>query len=158
MLDKQYRPVQPTQPPQPMQQQSYTEEFYQACVNGDFELALCLLKMGVNLNVRFEHGRNLLHIACMKNFYGLVQLLIKFGCNEFMRDNSGRSALHYAALNNSTAIVRYLVEKNTFSNDTSSSTDLLTKEFLNTQDVNGKTAIHLACENNFKVGKFCCDV
>ncbi|RNA26992.1 ankyrin repeat [Brachionus plicatilis] len=129
-------------------QQYYTNEFYHACVNGDFELAVCLLKMGVNLNVKFEHGQNLLHIACMKNFYGLVQLLIKFGCNEFLKDNYGRTALHYAALNNSTAIVRYLVEKNTFSNN--NNTDLLTKEFLNCQDTDGKTAIHLASENNSK--------
>lgn len=129
-------------------QQYYTNEFYQACINGDFELAVCLLKMGVNLNVKFEHGQNLLHIACMKNFYGLVQLLIKFGCNEFLKDNYGRTALHYAALNNSTAIVRYLVEKNTFSNN--NNTDMLTKEFLNCQDTDGKTAIHLASENNCK--------
>lgn len=129
-------------------QQYYTNEFYHACINGDFELAVCLLKMGVNLNVKFEHGQNLLHIACMKNFYGLVQLLIKFGCNEFLKDNYGRTALHYAALNNSTAIVRYLVEKNTFSNN--NNTDVLTKEFLNCQDIDGKTAIHLASENNCK--------
>ncbi|CAF0704532.1 unnamed protein product [Brachionus calyciflorus] len=129
-------------------QQYYTNEFYQACINGDFELAVCLLKMGVNLNVKFEHGQNLLHIACTKNFYGLVQLLIKFGCNEFLKDNFGRTALHYAALNNSTSIVRYLVEKNTFTNN--NNTDILTKEFLNCQDIDGKTAIRLAAENNCK--------
>jgi ankyrin repeat protein len=130
-------------------QYSYTQEFYEACMNGDFELAVCYLKLGVNLNVRYEHGQNLLHIACMKNFYGMVQLLMKFGCNEFLRDNFGRTALHYAAMSNSVSIVRYLVEKNTFSNDDSWS-DMLTKQFLNNQDNDGKTAIHLACENNHK--------
>lgn len=128
--------------------QYYANEFYHACVNGDFELALCMLKMGVNLNVKFENGQNLLHIACMKNFYGLVHLLIKFGCNEYLKDNFGRTSLHYAALNNSTSIVRYLIEKNTFNNNYD--TDLLTKDFLNTRDIYGKTALHLACEKNNK--------
>ena len=150
MLDKHLRTAQVITQLHLPTSQNYTQEFYQACIDGDFELALCLLKMGVNLNMKFENGQNLLHIACMKNFYGLVQILIKFGCNEFMRDNFGRTALHYATLNNATSIVRYLVEKNTFSNDSSSNTDLLTKQFLNTQDIYGKTAIHLACESNFK--------
>ena len=79
-------------------EQNYTDEIHQACFKGDFESASLLLRMGVNLNVRFEHGQNLLHIACIKNFYGLVQLLIKFGCNEFIKDNFGRTPLHYAAL------------------------------------------------------------
>lgn len=82
-------------------EQNYTDEFHQACFKGDFESASLLLRMGVNLNVRFEHGQNLLHIACIKNFYGLVQLLIKFGCNEFIKDNFGRTPLHYAALKGS---------------------------------------------------------
>lgn len=99
-------------------------------------------------------------------FLGLVQLLIKFGCNEFLKDRFGRTALHYAAASsNSAPIVRYLIEKNTFSTSSSSGTgnsskhpiigefsenDELTREFLNTRDVFGKTPLHLACENNCK--------
>jgi ankyrin repeat protein len=67
------------------QQCNITDEFYKACVCGDFESAMVFIKMGVNLNVRFQNGQNLLHIACAKNFYGLAQLLIKFGCNEFLK-------------------------------------------------------------------------
>jgi ankyrin repeat protein len=85
---------------EPTYQNNFTEEFYKACLTGDFESALNFLKMGVNLNFRFENGKNLLHVACAKNFYGLVQLLIKFGCNEFLKDNCGRTALHYACENN----------------------------------------------------------
>lgn len=136
-------------------EQNYTDEFHQACFKGDFESASLLLRMGVNLNVRFEHGQNLLHIACIKNFYGLVQLLIKFGCNEFIKDNYGRTPLHYAALKGGISIVRYLVERNTFRyGQNNSYTDLgnmkvlLTKEFLDCQDNEGKTAVYYACEQN----------
>lgn len=133
------------------QQNNYTNEFYQACLNGDFESAVIFLKMGVNLNMRFENGQNLLHVACAKNFYGLVKLLIKFGCNEFLRDNFGKTALHYASLNNSVSIVRYLVKKNTFKSKISymDKTDTLLTEFLNEQDNEGKTAIHIAVEQNY---------
>jgi ankyrin repeat protein len=126
-----------------------TDEFYKACVCGDFESAMAFIKMGVNLNVRFQNGQNLLHIACAKNFYGLAQLLIKFGCNEFLKDNDGRTSLHYAVISNSTSIVRYLIEKNIFTRSNSSTSDLLTKEFLNVQDNEGKTALHLACQYGY---------
>jgi hypothetical protein len=61
------------------------QEFYRACFNGDFESASNLLKLGINLNKRFDHSRTLIHIACIRNFYGLVKLLIKFGCNEYIK-------------------------------------------------------------------------
>ena len=51
-------------------QKHYAELFYQACVNGDFELAASMLRCGVNLSVKFENGASLLHIACAKSFYG----------------------------------------------------------------------------------------
>lgn len=51
-------------------QKHYAQVFYQACVNGDFELAASMLRCGVNLNVKFENGESLLHIACAKSFYG----------------------------------------------------------------------------------------
>lgn len=82
--------------------------------------------------------------------------MIKFGCNEFLKDRFGRTALHYAAASsNSAPIVRYLIEKNTFSGSLGlggeiSENDELTREFLNTRDVYGKTPLHLACENNCK--------
>ena len=127
-----------------------TDEFYKACVCGDFESAMAFIKMGVNLNVRFQNGQNLLHIACAKNFYGLAHLLIKFGCNEFLKDNDGRTSLHYAVISNSTSIVRYLIEKNIFTRSNNSTTsDLLTREFLNVQDNEGKTALHLACQYGY---------
>ncbi len=136
-------------------EQNYTEEFHQACFKGDFESASLLLRMGVNLNVRFEFGQNLLHIACIQNFYGLVQLLIKFGCNEFIKDNFGRTPLHYAALKGGISIARYLVERNTFRyglnntyTDLGNLKILLTKEFLDCQDNEGKTAVYYACEQN----------
>ena len=130
-------------------EKSYKDEFYQACVTGDFELASSMLKMGVNLNGRFEHGQNLLHIACIKNIYGLVQLLIKFGCNEFLKDNYGRTALHYASMKGGTSIVRYLIERNTFkARINNSNTEILTKQFLDARDNDGKTAIYYACEHN----------
>ena len=128
-------------------QNNFTEEFYKACLNGDFESALNFLKMGVNLNFRFENGKNLLHVACAKNFYGLVQLLIKFGCNEFLKDNFGRTALHYACLNNSVSIVRYLVEKNIFTDKTDNS--IIIRDFLNCQDNDGKTVFHILTEKNY---------
>ena len=128
-------------------QNNFTEEFYRACLNGDFESALNFLKMGVNLNFRFENGKNLLHVACAKNFYGLVQLLIKFGCNEFLKDNSGRTALHYACVNNSVSIVRYLVEKNIFTDKTDNS--VIIRDFLNCQDNDGKTVFHILTEKNY---------
>jgi ankyrin repeat protein len=93
---------------------NYTNEFHQACFKGDLESASNFLKLGVNLNVKFENGKNLLHIACSNNFYGLVSLLMKFGMNEFVRDNLGRTPLHYSALYGNTSIVRYLIERNTF--------------------------------------------
>lgn len=62
--------------------------------------------------------------------------------------------MHYAAASsNSAPIVRYLIEKNTFSSSggaESSENDELTREFLNSRDVFGKTPLHLACENNCK--------
>lgn len=153
------------------------QEFYRACFNGDFESASMMLKMGVNLNKRFDHGRTLLHIACIKNFYGLVKLLIKFGCNEYIKDSYLRTALHYVAMAGSDAILKYLIERNTFnfggyhgssasssaSNSSRSSVSgdnddvddyllneshKLTKEFLNLKDIHGKTALYYACERN----------
>ena len=130
-------------------EQNYTDEFYKACFKGDFESASLMLRMGVNLNMRFEHGQNLLHIACNKNFYGLVQLLIKFGCNEFIKDNHGRTPLHYASIKGSTSIARYLIERNTFRYRINNNySDILTKEFLDCQDNEGKTALYYACEHN----------
>ena len=128
-------------------QHNFTDEFYKACLNGDFEAAVNFLKMGVNLNFRFENGKNLLHVACAKNFYGLVQLLIKFGCNEFLKDNFGRTTLHYAALSNSVSIVRYLVEKNIFTDKTDNS--VIIRDFLNAQDIHGKTVVHILTEQNY---------
>ena len=130
------------------------QEFYRACFNGDFESASILLKLGINLNKRFDHSRTLIHIACIRNFYGLVKLLIKFGCNEYIKDTYSRTALHYAAMQGSDAIVHYLVERNTF--DLNNSHDMyylkesikLSKEFLNLKDVYGKTALYYACEKN----------
>ena len=130
------------------------QEFYRACFNGDFESASILLKLGINLNKRFDHARTLIHIACIRNFYGLVKLLIKFGCNEYIKDSYSRTALHYAAMQGSDAIVHYLVERNTFDlNKTNDNFYLkdsieLSKEFLNHKDIYGKTALYYACEKN----------
>jgi ankyrin repeat protein len=84
----------------------------------------------------------------MRNVYGLVKLLFKFGCNEYLKDNYQRTPLHYAAMKSSNTIVRYLIERNTFIDYKSSESAELTKEFLNAQDVYGRTALHYACKHN----------
>ena len=57
-------------------QKHYADVFYQACNNGDFELAASMLRCGVNLSVKFENGESLLHIACAKSFYGLIIFIL----------------------------------------------------------------------------------
>ena len=44
------------------QQQCITDEFYKACVCGDFESAMAFIKMGVNLNVRYLIDKRLCKI------------------------------------------------------------------------------------------------
>jgi hypothetical protein len=58
-------------------------------------------------------------------------------------------------MSNSTSLVRYLIEKNIFNNvksissllsQSNNNSELLTRDFLNVQDNEGKTVLHLSCQ------------
>ncbi|KAF4529820.1 hypothetical protein B566_EDAN013988 [Ephemera danica] len=87
------------------------------------------------LNIQDRDGKTPLHIACeMNNTEAAECLLSNPDCLVYIADNCKKYALHYAAENGNVDIMELLLKR-----------EAEVSEILNKQDVNGETALYLAC-------------
>ncbi len=93
-----------------------------------------LLSCGAQINMRDQKGRTALNNLAQYNCYdAFAQILIEHGADINLADNDNRSPLNTAAGNYCVKILRVLLQRNAQ---------------VNSRDLNGKTALHVAAGGN----------
>ena len=99
----------------------------------DSEIANALMHGGANITADSK-GALPIHTACTED---VAEYFVHHGMDAFAVDASGQTPLHYAVRSNRHCIIKYLLFE---------ASKLLHRAHLNTRDVNGLTALHLASD------------
>ena len=104
-----------------------------ACERGHYDVVKKVIEAGANPNVRESNDRRTpLMIASKWGRANIVKYLLKNGADATMRTRSRlQTSLHLAAFSNRYEVVEILVKE--------------CKNILNSFDINGRTALHIAC-------------
>ncbi len=100
--------------------------------NGDIGIVKALIKMGVNVNVRDEHGSTALIEASLRGYIDIVKLLIKAGADVNLGGDDGGTALMYA---NNIDIFKYLIVAGADINEADGSGNTALMEVVRANDV-----------------------
>ena len=69
-----------------------------ACLNGNYALALLLLKNEADCDATNGQGQSSLMLCGQKGFDSILQLLITIGADLNIQDNESNAAIHYACM------------------------------------------------------------
>mmetsp|Transcript_14131 Transcript_14131/g.15632 ORF Transcript_14131/g.15632 Transcript_14131/m.15632 type:complete len:971 (-) Transcript_14131:88-3000(-) len=100
-----------------------------AAINGDSQMAQCLIDYGAGLNQQQIEGFTCLHAAIQSGNADTVKRLIDHGAFTGSQDNEGETPLHWAVRQQSVMMVAYLLQKGVNAN---------------AQNADGETPLHLA--------------
>lgn len=134
-----------------------------ACRDGHLQTVEILLDKGSTINGTNIDGETALYTACFGGHYSLVKRLIERSADINKRNNNNRSPLYVSCLSGHTDIVHLLIEKGANVSECSDSLigatcggshkiveTLLTKDVdVNIVDMQGKTALLIACEEGY---------
>lgn len=107
--------------------QDGNQALHYAAEEGFLEILNLLLLKTANLNKRNLEGKTALHLAVENEKTELVKALLKQQANFLLHDKNGGLPIHYAILNKNIELIELLI---------------------NLEDEEGKTALHLAVEND----------
>lgn len=131
-----------------------------------YDKAISLINKGSNLELKDENGLTPLFYSIKENHVELVKALINKGVNINSLDTNGNTPLNFAIENGKEAIANHLIDfgaeaniKNNVGHDTialsilnnyNELTEKLIKKGVSIYNryLNGKTLLHLACEND----------
>jgi ankyrin repeat protein len=143
-----------------------------------FDQVQALLKQNIDIKYKDEHGQNVLHLAASKADVRIIEALIAAGADLNFQDDQGQTPICIAIIAGQTEIVKKLIEKNAqldtkniygnntlhiastsgkdseiinvlFGADVSIGTHIEDgQEYLNCQNKEGKTPLHIASEYN----------
>ena len=105
-------PVPPLGPPDAPGVPDETERvssLHEAVWRDDTEVALALVKSGINVNSRNESGTTALHYAAIRDHTETIRALLSAGADVNVRDEDGRTPLSWAAMLGNTAGVLALL-------------------------------------------------
>ena len=83
-----------------------------ACQHKQTNLAIELINLGANVNLKNHKNSTPLHLATMSNSIKIIELLVKSGANINAQDQDNFSALHFSIKHNDISLVKYLLENN----------------------------------------------
>ncbi len=140
---------------------------FAASSNGHYNIVRLLLESWAQVDAADTKGRTALIAASFNGHFNCVQLLLDKGADPLATDEQGVTALHAAVLRGSTDIVNALLDEEpelrdfptkegrtplhyAAAKDQYDCVDclVLKNANLNARDVYGKTALHIACEND----------
>nr|XP_018908702.1 PREDICTED: uncharacterized protein LOC109038183 [Bemisia tabaci] len=143
-----------------------------AVVRGDSQIAQMLLKLPegneIDVNIRVDHGRTLLHQAALQGNLELVKLLTDHGFDVNAMDDSGAKPIHCGATANKKETIEFFLNKGLSMHEIDAfrrtplhyaaakgsievTNHLITRGAnINSEDVDDLKPIHVAAANNHK--------
>jgi ankyrin repeat protein len=100
-----------------------------------------LLSKKADVQATDAEGRTALHFAALRGYNDVVRTLLDGGANAELMDAKGRMALHFAAGRGSAKVVEMLLE-------------VINKYAVNTEDVDGQTALQFAARGKRVGGEY----
>ncbi|CAK9832978.1 26S proteasome non-ATPase regulatory subunit 10 [Anthophora retusa] len=102
---------------------------------GREDVVKILISEGANVDAKTQQGHSALQYAASKNWKSICAALLQKGADVNITDNRSATPLHRAASKGNIIIVKLLLEHGK-------------KMDIDSQDADGNSALHLACEEN----------
>ena len=137
--------------------------FHWSVLRSSVEIVEFFLKKGIKVDNAHNNGMTPLHDAAIMGLEDKVKILLKYGANQFIKNARDKTAFNLAREQKKIYIYKYFTPVHNMikENDLRGIQSLLKKkpEFLNFQDIKGKTPLYTAVEEgNFKISKYLLNV